>query len=91
MAESSGYNMRAKVEASIGRYKQVIGDGLRFRRDNRRMTGVAVAVTVMNRMLKLGRARYTRIAYSPRRFPSLQYTVFVLLGCSSRRHSARRA
>ena len=60
--KSSGYNTRAKVEASIGRYKQVIGDGLRFRRDNSRMTEVAVAVTVMNRTLRLGRASYIRIA-----------------------------
>ena len=60
--KSSGYNTRAKIEASIGRYKQVIGDGLRFRRDNSRMTEVAVAVTVMNRMLRLGRASYIRIA-----------------------------
>ena len=43
--KTCGYNTRAKVEASIGRYKQVIGDGLRFRRDNSRMTEVAVAVT----------------------------------------------
>ena len=59
--KASGYNTRAKIEASIGRYKQVIGDGLRFRRDNRRTTEVAIAVTVMNRMLKLGRASYIRI------------------------------
>jgi Transposase DDE domain len=60
--KDSGYNRRAKVEASIGRYKQVIGDGLRFRRDNRRATEVAISVTVMNRMLMLGRARYVCIA-----------------------------
>jgi hypothetical protein len=60
--KSSGYNTRAKVAASIGRYKQVIGDGLRFRRDNSRMSEVAVTVTVMNRMLRLGRASYIRIA-----------------------------
>jgi hypothetical protein len=35
-----------------------MGDGLRFRRDNRQTTEVAIAVTVMNHMLKLGRARY---------------------------------
>jgi hypothetical protein len=59
--KTCGYNTRAKVEASIGRYKQVIGDRLRFRRDNSRMTEVAVAVTVMNRMLRLGWAKYVRI------------------------------
>ena len=59
--KTCGYNTRAKVEASIGLYKQVIGDGLRFRRDNSRMAEVAVAVTVMNRMLRLGWAKYVRI------------------------------
>jgi hypothetical protein len=57
----SGYNRRAKVEASIGRYKQVIGDGLRFRCDTRRTTEVAIAVDVLNRMLELGRPSYVRI------------------------------
>jgi Transposase DDE domain len=60
--QDSGYNRRAKVEASIGRYKQVIGPGLRFRKDNRRATEVAISVSIMNRMLMLGRARYVRIA-----------------------------
>lgn len=60
--KASGYNRRAKVEASVGRYKQVIGDGLRFRRDNHRATEIAISVHVMNRMLMIGRARYVRIA-----------------------------
>jgi hypothetical protein len=58
----SGYNKRSRVEASIGRYKQVIGDGLRFRNDERRATEIAVAVYVMNRMLELGRPLSIRIA-----------------------------
>ena len=41
---SSGYNKRSRIETAIGRYKQVIGDGLRFRKDERRTTEVAVAV-----------------------------------------------
>ena len=40
----SGYNKRSRVEAAIGRYKRVIGDGLRFRKEGRRTTEVAVAV-----------------------------------------------
>jgi hypothetical protein len=60
--KATGYNRRAKVEASIGRYKLVIGDGLRFRQDNRRTTEVAIAVDVLNRMLELGRSDYVRIA-----------------------------
>jgi hypothetical protein len=58
----SGYNKRSRVEGTIGRYKQAIGDGLRFRKDKRRTTEVAVAVHVMNRMLELGRPISVRLA-----------------------------
>ena len=53
--KASGYNIRARVEAAIGRFKQVIGDGLRSRTDQRRATEVDVAVHALNRMLELGR------------------------------------
>ena len=56
-----GYNQRAKVEVTIGRWKQVIGDGLRSRKDECRATEVDVAVHVLNRMLNLGRPSYVRI------------------------------
>ena len=59
--KASGYTRRAKVEAAIGRWKQVIGDGLRSRMDERRATEVDVAVHVLNRMLELGRPSYVRI------------------------------
>ena len=59
--KASGYNIRSRVEAAIGRYKQVIGDGLRFRKDERRATEVAVAVQALNRMLELGRPISVRI------------------------------
>jgi hypothetical protein len=52
--KASDYNVRSRVEAAIGRYKQVIGDGLHFREDARRVTEVAIAVQVLNRMLELG-------------------------------------
>jgi Transposase DDE domain len=58
---ASGYNKRAGVEAAIGRWKQVIGDGFRSRIDGRRVTEVNVAVDVLNRMLELGRPSYVRI------------------------------
>ena len=45
---ASGYNKRSRVEAGIERYKQLIGDGLRFRKGDRRTTEVAVAVRVLN-------------------------------------------
>jgi transposase len=59
--KASGYNRRAKVEAAIGRWKQVIGDGIRSRADERRVTEVNAAVHVLNRMLELGRPSYVRI------------------------------
>jgi hypothetical protein len=60
--KASGYTTRARVEATIGRFKQVIGDGLRCRTDQRRATEVDVAVHALNRMLELGRPESVRIA-----------------------------
>ena len=60
--KASGYNSRARVEATMGRFKQVIGDGLRSRTDQRRATEVEVAVHALNRMLELGRPESVRIA-----------------------------
>jgi len=64
--QASGYNKRAKVAAAIGRWKQVIGDGLRSRIDERRVTEVNVAVDVLNRMRELGR-RAMSAASNPKR------------------------
>lgn len=58
----SGYTKRARVEAAIARWKQVIGDALRSRTDERRVTEVAVATLALNRMLELGHPNYVRIA-----------------------------
>ena len=60
--KASGYTKRARAEAAIGRFKQVIGDGLRSRKDERRATEVNVAVHALNRMLELGRPISVRIA-----------------------------
>jgi len=60
--KASGYTKRARAEAAIGRFKQVIGDGLRSRTDRCRVTEVDVAVHVLNRMLELGRPISVRIA-----------------------------
>jgi transposase len=59
---ASGYTKRAKAEATIGRWKQVIGDRLRAHTDERRATEVDVAVYVLNRMQDLGRPKYVRVA-----------------------------
>jgi len=60
--KASGYTRRARIEAAIGRFKQVIGDGLRSRTDERRSTEVNVAVHVLNRMLEPRRPISVRIA-----------------------------
>ena len=59
--KSSGYNVRAKVEAAIGRYKRVIGDALRSRTGENETTEVAIAAAALNRMLEFGRPNYIRI------------------------------
>ena len=59
---TSGYTARAQAEAAIGRFKQVIGDALRSRTDDRRATEANVAVHALNRMLDLGRPNYIRTA-----------------------------
>ena len=60
--KASGYTKRARAEATIGRVKQVIGDGLRSRTDQRRVTEVGVAVHALNRMVELGRPISVRVA-----------------------------
>ena len=59
--KASGYTQRARAEAAIGRWKQVIGDGLRAHTDERRATEVEVAGHVLNRMLELGRPNSVRM------------------------------
>ena len=59
--KASGYHWRALVKADISRFKRVIGDSLRPRTDRRRETEVAVAVSVLNQMLELGRPEYVRL------------------------------
>jgi len=60
--KACGYTTRARAEAAIGQFKQVIGDGLRSRADERRATEVDVAVHALNRMSELGRPNYVRMA-----------------------------
>src|SRR3954463_5049621 len=59
---ASGYTTRARAEAAIARWKQVIGDRLRAHTEERRATEVDVAAHVLNRMLDLGRPSYVRLA-----------------------------
>src|SRR4051794_21381430 len=55
--KACGYNHRALAEATIGRFKRVIGDGLHSRTDQRRATEMDLAVQVLNCMLELGRPK----------------------------------
>ncbi|MCW2242349.1 hypothetical protein M2351_007005 [Azospirillum canadense] len=59
---ASGYNERAKVEAAIGRYKQVIGDRLRAHSDEGRRTELVIAANLLNRMFGLARPSYVRVS-----------------------------
>jgi hypothetical protein len=59
--KSSGYNIRAKVDAAIGRYKRVIGDALQSRTDETEATEVAIAARGLNRILEFGYPNYVRI------------------------------
>ena len=62
LSEAFGHTKRARAEAAIGRFKQVIGDGLRSRTNKRQATEVGGAVHALNRMLELGRPISVRIA-----------------------------
>src|SRR4029450_13801830 len=59
---ASGYTKRARAEAALGRWKQVIGDRLRAHTAAGRGSEVDAAPHVLNRMLELGRPNYVRIA-----------------------------
>ena len=59
---ASGYNKRARAEAAMNRWNQVIGDELRAHTDEHRATEVAVAVHALNRMLDLRCPSYVRVA-----------------------------
>jgi Transposase DDE domain len=68
--KASGYNMCAKVEALISRYKRVIGDILKSRDDTRRVTEVATAVKSLNLICDLGQAIWVRICNKKETFSS---------------------
>jgi hypothetical protein len=59
---TSGYNARAGAEGQFARWKQVIGDGLRFHSDQARATEVDIAAAVLNRILDLGCPNSVRVA-----------------------------
>jgi IS5 family transposase len=60
--KTSGYNTRAGVEGTMSRYKRIIGDTLRSHNRPAQETETRIAVTVLNRMLDLGRPESVRAA-----------------------------
>jgi hypothetical protein len=60
--KTSGYNARAGVEGTMSRYKRIIGDTLRSHTRPAQETETRIAVTVLNRMLDLGRPESVRAA-----------------------------
>ena len=60
--KATGYGQRSRGEAQVGRYKQVIGLNLRSRKMETQTTETRIAVNALNRMNRLGRAAYVRVA-----------------------------
>ena len=50
------------MEATIGRYKRVIGDTLRSRTPQTEAIEVAIAAAALNRMLRFEHPKYVRVA-----------------------------
>ena len=63
--KASRGHKRARVEAAMGRFKRVIGDGSRSRTSRRQATEVAIAVRTLNRMLEFGRPSSTSVPRDP--------------------------
>jgi len=59
---TSGYNARAGAEGAMSRYKRIIGDTLRSHTRLTQEVETRIAVTVLNRMLDLGRPDSVRAA-----------------------------
>ncbi len=57
----SGYRQQARVENFFGRYKHVLGDGLRARDPDAQSREAMIGCHVLNRMLDLGRPMSERI------------------------------
>jgi hypothetical protein len=60
--KTSGYNARTGVEGTMSRYKRIIGDILRSHSRPAQETETRIAVSILNRMLDLGRPESVRAA-----------------------------
>jgi IS5 family transposase len=59
---TSGYNARAGAEGTMSRYKRIIGDTLRSHSRPAQEVETRIAVSILNRMLDLGRPESVRVA-----------------------------
>jgi transposase len=59
---TSGYNARAGAEGTMSRYKRIIGDTLRSHSRPAQEVETRIAVSILNRMLDLGRPESVRAA-----------------------------
>ncbi len=57
----TGYNQRSRIEAQIGRWKQVIGSSLQAQDPEIQTCEMNIATKALNRMTELGRANYERV------------------------------
>lgn len=57
---ATGYGKRARVETTMGRYKELIGPRLRARDPAAQQTEVTIGVAVLNRMLAAGKPHSVR-------------------------------
>jgi hypothetical protein len=62
LVKSKRLQLRAKVEATTGRYEREIDYAFRSRTDQTEATEVAIAAAALNRMLAFGRPNYVRIS-----------------------------
>jgi hypothetical protein len=61
-SKTSGYNARAGAEGTMSRYKRIIRDTLHSHSPSAQETETRIAVSILNRMLDLGRPDSVRAA-----------------------------
>jgi hypothetical protein len=60
--KATGYGRRSHAETAVGRYKGLIGPKLRARGLPARQGETAIAVTVLNRMIRVAKPTSVRVA-----------------------------
>jgi hypothetical protein len=62
LAEATGYGRRSHAETAVGRYKAIIGPKLRARGLPAQQGEAAIAVEVLNRMIRVAKPLSVRVA-----------------------------